>query len=193
MVIKKRNEKAEVSVIGVILIIALVIALSGIILAELNGVHIQQKAPMVATEQKIPLLGGCTRNDCQIVKLTHLAGDPVYVKDIQLLVMVLHNGALVKNETCRGFPGTSFTDVVWTGDDIIDRSNTDNKGRMGQLYEKATNHIGIWRPGDYIGFRIKAKNPGVGYNLLKGDAVQVKIIHIPSKLVFVDQTFSVTT
>ncbi len=64
MVIKKKNEKAEVSIIGVILIIALVIALSGTILAELNGVHIQQKAPMAATEQRIPLLGGCTRNDC---------------------------------------------------------------------------------------------------------------------------------
>ncbi|MCP1715839.1 flagellin-like protein [Methanocalculus alkaliphilus] len=181
-----RDEEGVAPIIGVLLLVALTILLSAILLSSLQPV-LPEKPPFTAAVEGRLTIGheigmGTTS---QFVELYHRAGDPVPVRDMELVVMVHRGGNMLRYERISGFPVTRFGLATTEGDDLTDKSAL-GEARLGALHP---NRDGIWGAGDTIGFRIKTG--GGGITLLPGDTVQVRIVHIPSQLIIVDQSMRV--
>lgn len=180
------DERAAAPVIGVILLVALTILIAAILVSSLHPV-LQQKPPFTAAVEGRLTIGHETGmgSASQFVELYHRAGDPIPVNDIALIVMVHRDGNMLRSERISGFPITRFSLATTDGDDLTDKSSL-GEARLGALHP---NRGGIWNAGSTIGFRIKTG--GGGITLLPGDTVQVRIVHIPSQLIVVDQSMRV--
>ncbi len=179
------NKKAVSPAIGVLLVILLVLILAQVLLLTVSKEAKNiEKPPFSATIQGRLLekyeqgYGWIT----QIVELLHVAGDPIPVSQIKIKVEIYRKGTLEAQETFWGFP-CNPSEIKYTGDDIISRSNRD-ANYFGELKKGSDD---IWSAGEKIGFRIKKS----GFTLQEGDIVIVRVLHIPTNLVIIQQQLEV--
>ncbi len=170
------DEKGISPAMGIILIFVVTILLAASFYSNLN--LNQMNKPVFALLQPenkvIPHKSGMER-DSQIVRVRDIGGEIIDVKRMKLTVTIYRNGSILAEETCYGFPVKKFGDARCSGDDIID------KGYLGYgvLGEFHSSQDGIFSPGEFVGFRIKARTD-YGIQLEKGDRVAVQITDIYS-------------
>ncbi len=180
------NKRAVSPIIGLVIVIALVLALSQVLmLLTSKEVKKIEKPPFSATVQG-RLLEEYEEGqgwNTQIVELLHIAGDPIPVSQIKIRVEIYRDSDLKAQEVFWGFP-CNPSEITYEGDDIVSRSNRDAK-YFGELRKRSD---GIWSAGEKIGFRIKRS----AFTLQKGDIVSIRVIHIPSNSIIIQQQLKVS-
>ncbi len=190
----KVADRGASSVIGVILMVAVVVILAAIVSVAAFGFmrNINEPAPNVADTAGEFEAGA--DSDEQNVRITHLGGEPVPVEDIEIIVRATGPGSELPTEArlvdlpagvTRGFPdeqningetslisrGSGVDNQIWTEED----SNT-------------------WSAGDTIQFRVAVgeadfRDPPEGSNP-DADKLEVIIVHTPSGAIISEHTFT---
>ncbi len=179
---KRYFEKGNSPVISILLMFALVVALSGIVASGIDFSKLKQ--PVISFLQSsgaiVPHKTGM-RKTSQIVKIYNIGGEEIEVGRIKLMISVFRDSDEIGFETCYGFPVLRFGDAICSGDDIIDKSYLGYEV-LGELHEDGD---GVFSAGEFIGFRIKAsKNDGI--QLKSGDVIAVRVYDMTSGLVIAE-------
>jgi len=167
------------SVIGTILVVALVVVLAGTVGAYALGVTdgVRDPAPNVAESEGQLVAEG----DEQIVVLTHVAGDRIEANEMEIVVDV--DGASC-TETSRlvNLPSDGNLDP----DNIDGPDIFDDQELAGAIEDGAPDDDGVWSAGDTIEIRIVSGECA----LSAGDAVTVRIVHVPTNSIVVETTLT---
>jgi flagellin-like protein len=178
-VIDSDSRRGVSSVVGVILVVALVVILAGVVGTYGLGFveDLRDPAPNVAeSEGKLVAEG-----DKQIIALTHVAGDSVEAEEMEIVVDV---------------DGTSCTEtsrlVNLPSDGNLDPNNIDgpdifdDQELAGAIEDGSPDDDGVWSAGDTIEVRIVSGECG----LSTGDRVTVRIVHWPTNSIVVETTLA---
>lgn len=172
--------------VGVVLMIAVVVIASGAVFAALNQDSRLERlsttsgeGPVVAVEAAELRADGAAKD--QVVRLTHVAGPEIPVRDTRIVVSLPNgNTGTITNlpagygHYCFGNPNNALTANNVEGDDIFDPNCGGWRGAKGALTAKEPDTDGVWGPGDHLRFRIQHSDDGV--RLKPGDEVKVRIV-----------------
>ena len=180
------DRRAASPVIGVValvamdLIVAATVGWAGLGFSE----QIREPAPNVAESKgELKTQDGY---DGGVVRITHVAGDSVSVRNIEIVVDV-DAGDETGKARIVNFPsdygssdGQPFTDENLEGDDFIGQGGSaDWDARVLHTDHKNTLEAGSW-----FEFRIKG---ATGIQLSSGDEVTVRVVHTPSQSIIIEQ------
>jgi FlaG/FlaF family flagellin (archaellin) len=179
------RSRASSTVIGNVLLIAVVVVLAGTASAYVFGVTDgpPDPAPTVAqsTGELVPQAG----NDGGIVRLTHRGGDTLTVAAIEIVVDAQaacgKSGRLVNLPASGGDPRPTSEFV--RGDDIFDNSYNSVSGPIG---EDGVSVDGEWSSGETATFRLAGSECRLG----DGEAITVRVVHTPTNAVVIKQTLT---
>lgn len=147
------------------------------------GEDIQNPGPTVA-ESSGEFIAG-SDGDEQVVRITHIAGDTVNVKNIEIIVRAPDCNKQVRlvDLPGDGFYSYTLADENLDGDDFISQGfNADNQG---PIYVDEDNQ---WTAGETISFRITVGE--CDFQKPEVEQLEVSIIHIESNKILIEQKFS---
>jgi len=172
--------------VGTVLLVGLALLLAAAVSAtalgfadELTGV-----APTVAqssgTYERYASGGG--RYDEQVVRVTHEAGDTLTVRDIEIAVDA--SDACGKTGRLVNLPASGDdprpTGEYVRGDDVFDNAANSVEGPIGT---GDVDDDGEWSAGETVQFRLSTRE----CPLDTGDRFTVRVVHIPTDSVVIDQ------
>jgi flagellin-like protein len=205
-----RQDRAATPVVSTILIVAIVVILAATVSVFFLGVteDINEPAPNVAdTTGEFEV--GSADSDNQVVQITHIAGDNVNVKNIEIIVRASGPGddlptgvrlidlpgdgsfpRALANENIRGLDSQSDSDFIdqlgngpfagdYDGDQIIVVDDSDT-----------------WGAGDTIQFSVSAGDGGADFRdpptnpEREANELEVIILHKPSNSILSEHTFT---
>ncbi|RCU47651.1 type IV pilin [Haloplanus salinus] len=178
------RSRASSTVIGNVLLIAVVVVLAGTASAYVFGVTdgSPDPAPTVAqsTGELVPQAG----NDGGIVRITHRGGDTLRVADIEVAVDATDacgkRGRLV-DLPVDGFGGNAIGSSNIEGDDIFDERPSylggPDPGALGQS---------TYTSDERLRFRIPERDCSID----DGARVTVRVVHTPTNAVVVERTLT---
>ena len=174
----KYRERGVSHTFGVLLLISIAVILSVIVAFYPTEVNLSiPKFSVLSVHGKIvPHKTGMAKKS-QIIRIEKTGGEARDVSELLISVEILRDGRILKRESCKGFPVSTFKDAICSGDDIIDKSVGYNT--LGELSKKSD---GIFEVGEFIGFRIKKS----GIQLRNGDVIHVKVIDTQSKFLIAE-------
>jgi flagellin-like protein len=177
-VIASDSTRGVSSVVGVILVVALVVILAGVVGTYALGFadDLRDPGPNVAESEGALVADG----DDQYVRLTHVAGDPVEVSEIEIIVDA--TDACRNRSRIVNLPTDTLGSANYEGADIFD----DYSPEDGQLEESAD---GTWTAGEKIQFRLASGECGIA----PGETIHVRIVHVPSNTIIVETTLVATS
>nr|WP_255246150.1 type IV pilin [Halolamina sp. CBA1230] len=122
-------------------------------------------------------------DDGGIVRLTHAAGDPLTVSNLEIAVDAQEacgkTGRLVNLPASGGDPNPTSEYV--RGDDVFDNSYNSVGGPIGEAG-------GEWEVGETVTFRLaKSECP-----LESADTITVHVVHTPTDSIVIEKTLSAT-
>ena len=195
-----QQDRAVSSVIATTLMVAIVVLLAAAISVSFLDVteDLREPAPNVADTTGEFDVGADGFQSNQIVRITHLAGDSVDIKEIKIIVRASGPGSNLPKEA-------RLVNLPSDGSDISEK-NID--GQSG-LIDKTSNPIGgagppnllitsqdsdVWSAGKTIQFRIPTggadfRDPPVDSDN-EADTLEVVIVHTPSNSVLSEHTFT---
>ncbi len=177
------RSKGSSYIISVVLILSLLIIAS----VYLTTIKIERVDKPVFAVFRIEKITKGYRFD-QVVVIRHIAGEPLYVKDMALHVVIYRDGKPIKSCTIQNFPwsygvGYTLPSNAINGDDIIDENPNHYARYLGELSYKSD---GVFSSGETVGFRIKRS----GVTLQRGDVIEVDVIYRGREVYCVSKTFS---
>jgi flagellin-like protein len=182
-----RSDRAVAPVIGHILLVAVVVIIATTVAVFGFGFvdDMPQPAPNVADSsgEFVPQDG----NDGGIVRIEHLGGDEVPVKEMEIVVKA-ECGSETKQGRIVNLPagdGNNIDDDQIEGDNIIDQSylKTIDNSVEGVDGGGALLHNKQYSVGESIIFRI----PDSKCSLTSGASVTVDVVHTPSQSVIISE------
>lgn len=169
-----------VALVAMVLIVAATVGWAGLGFSE----QIREPAPNVA-ESSGKLIADTDVNG-QIVKMTHISGDSIDVKNIEIAVTAKTDDSRKKARIIN-LPLDYGTP---TGNPIQPKNLKYDEGSMiakaGGSYDHGVLHEdnkNVFDAGSAFAFRIKSGSSGIVLN--SGDTVTVRVIHLPSKSVII--------
>jgi FlaG/FlaF family flagellin (archaellin) len=116
----------------------------------------------------------------QVIRIRHIAGHPIPVRDIEIVVDAVD--ACGKSGRLGNFPipgdDPRPTQVYVEGDDIFDNSANSVEGPIG------TGGDGKWSAGETVQFRIATSECRIQH------AITVRVVHLPTKEIIIEQHMS---
>ena len=172
-----------VALVAMVLIVAATVGWAGLGFSE----QIREPAPNVA-ESKGELK---TQDsfDGGIVRITHVAGDSVEVRHLEIDITVdAKDGSgqarLVNLPADRNTPTFQpFDDENIAGDGFVSKGAGSQQWSAGALHEDTSNTL---TAGSWFEFRIKGSD-STAIELSSGDTVTVRVVHTPSQSVIIEQ------
>ncbi|QIO23765.1 type IV pilin [Haloarcula sp. JP-L23] len=183
------DERAVTPVVAVVLLVALVVVLAASVTAATVGYasDLRGPAPTVAQssgEFERYATGGGRYTD-QIVRVTHLAGDPLRVADLELVVDA--SDACGKSGRLVNLPATGDdlrpTDEYVRGDDVFDNAYDAVEGPIGT---GDVDDDGTWSAGETAQFRLATSE----CPLDAGERFTVRLVHTPTGAVLVEESMT---
>ena len=169
-----KSSRGVSQVLQVALILALTVSFAYVAFRYVGDFEVSKPTFVKIKIDKVTEGNGKIYHD-QVVILRHIAGDPLKVKDVKILLTVLHGGK-VESCTLQNFPWkfgvgiNKLPDDSVVGDDLIDENPNHYSRYLGEIGYKSD---GIWSQGETVGFRIKKE----GVKLIKGDKIEIAIIY----------------
>ncbi|WP_082222473.1 type IV pilin [Halorubrum halophilum] len=179
------SSRAVSSVIATVLMVAIVVILAATISVYGLGFadDITRPGPLVG--QSSGELVSQDGNDGGIVRIRHIAGDTVQVRNMEIVVDATE--ACGKQSRLVGLPatsGNSISDSNIEGDDIFDEGSYNSD----RTPDKNAIHRSEYATGDEIAFRI----PSTDCSIDRGEEIEVRVVHTPTNSVIITQTLTVT-
>ncbi len=183
---ENRGRRAVSPVVAVVLTVAIVVVIAGSIGAVGFGLtdELSEPAPNVAESNgELRTQDGY---DGGIVRITHVAGDPVSVSNIEIIVTVDASDGTGKARIVNlpsdygSSDGIPFTDENIEGDDILSKGSGSEDWDARVLH---TDYKNTLEAGSWFEFRLKK----TGIELTPGDTVTVRVVHTPSQSVIIEQ------
>jgi flagellin-like protein len=177
-VIDSDSRRGVSSVVGVILVVALVVILAGVVGTYGLGFveDLRNPAPNVAESEGELLSDAEDWRDAQIVRLEHVAGDSVRVTDIEIVVEAT---ACSKRSRIVNLPTNTLYSDNFEGDDIFSGKSP----YEGELRKDAD---GTWTAGETIRFRLASGECEID----PGETLTIRIVHVPSNSIIVETTLT---
>lgn len=183
-----RQDRAVAPVISTILLVAVTVILASVIAVFVIGLgeDVENPGPNVGKSSGEFVAGG--QGDEQVVRITHVAGDPVNVENIEIIVRAIDCDT---EATLVDLPGDGFFSYtladknIQGNDDLISQKfSADN---VGPIYVEHSDKE--WSAGETISFRITVgecdfRTPSV-------TDLKVSVIHTESNKILITETFSV--
>lgn len=173
-----RDARGLSPVVGVALAVGLVVTLSATASLLFLGVtgDTTEPAPVVG-QSTGELLADVPGSDDQTVEITHVAGDPLNVSALEVLVDA--TDACGKRSRMVDLPTATLGSTNYEGDDIFDYFSPDGG-------EFDTSADGTWSAGETATFRLANSE----CTLAPGEQIRVRVVHLPSEAVVVDVTLT---
>ncbi len=166
-------------VAGVLMGMVVVIAAVAGSVTLASSDSLSEPAPQLSVEAGTLTAVGSGEGD-QALRLTHAAGEPV---DVGALAFVVSVDSADAREEVTGLPagegGLNESNVA--GDRFLDESSD---GIAGPVTATPTEGNAVWEAGETVVLRINAD----ALTLAPGDRVTVRIRHLPSNTVLLEQT-----
>lgn len=186
------DEQAASSLIGVVLMIAVVVVLGGVVAGFGLGYaeKLTDPAPNVAESSgEITVQDGF---DGGIVRIEHQAGDTVAVSDIEIAVDASRScgeqARIINLPAERNSP----TFIPFSDDNLLRGDDSFiSKGSSQQEWDAGALHIdngGSFSAGTFFEFRIASSE----CSLSPGDRVDVRVLYTPSDLIIIEENLVVT-
>jgi flagellin-like protein len=180
------TDRGVTSVVSTILLVAIVLVLGVTISVYSLDItdDLNEPAPNVAETSAEFVPGGGT--DEQVVRTTHIAGDRVAIKDLEIIVRA--SGPDVDTQArLVDLPSTASSrllDENIEGDeDLIDQS-------PGSARLITDDGVDFWSPGSTIEFRVNSGTADYrDGNTPDADELEVVIVHTPSNSIIIERTF----
>ena len=174
------SARGVTSTVAVVLLVAVTVIVAATVSATVLGLgsELREPGPTVG-ESSGRLVADAGGSSDQIVRLTHEAGDPVPVGEIEVVVRIPvcdAEGRLVNLPA----EGGDLDDKYDEGDDVFDNSANSVSGPIG---EDGRTVDGEWTAGETAEFRIAKGECDIG----AGDTVVVRVVHEPSGSVVMKQ------
>lgn len=181
----RRRSRASSSVIGNVLLIAIVVVLAATVSVYALGVTdgFPDPAPTVAQSsgEFVPQDSG----QGGVVRITHRGGETLRVADVEIVVDAQAAcgkvGRLVNLPASDGDPQPESEFV--RGDDVFDNYYNSVSGPIG---EDGRTVDGAWSSGETATFRLASSE----CQLASGEAITVRIVHTPTNTVVIKQTLT---
>lgn len=177
------DEQAASSLIGVVLMIAVVVVLGGVVAGFGLGYaeELTEPAPTAAeTAGSFNYTGGTFTCDTNQVEFTHLGGEFIAVSDLRIIVTAPDNPS-VDRDVIHNLPtaGTSFDADNFEGSrDIVAQDCV-----RGAITDTGAASDGRWEGGDRIKFEL------LGSEVDAGDRIEVVLVHEPSGSIISERVF----
>jgi len=174
------HDRGVSSVIATVLLVAVVVLVAAVVSATAFGftADLREPGPTVA-ESSGRLVADVSGSNDQIVRLTHEAGDPIPVDEIEIVVRACGSqGRLVNLPASDGDPRPTGDYVA--GDDLFDNSYNSVSGPIG---EDGRTVDGRWTAGETATFRIVNS----ACSLAPGDTATVRVVHTPTGSVVIEE------
>lgn len=180
--------RAVSPVISNILMVAIVVILAATVSVLALGLTEEQNRPgPVVGQSSGELIGDKAGADDQIVRITHIAGDPVDVSEMEIVVRACGETARIVNlpaPTTR----TASTPTYFPFDEgnFEGNENLISEGTVGQSWDAGVLHEDTddtFTGGSSFEFRIT--NGACSLN--SGDQVDVRVIHTPTNTVMINK------
>lgn len=156
-----------VTLVGIVAILAATVSVTTLALAD----GVSEPAPTVSASGSLD--ARVPSGPDQVVRLVHVAGEPVSVRALELVVDATDSCG--KRSRIVGVPTTTLGPPNYQGADIFDYFSPDG----GQLEPSAD---GVWSAGERLRFRLAEHECGVA----AGDELHVRVVHRPSGAVIVE-------
>lgn len=168
------------SAIAVVLVVALVVVLAGVVGAYAFGFaeDLRDPSPNVAESKGELLANDESRFGDQIVRLTHVAGDSIEVRNVQIVVAVEGRTCTARSRIVD-LPANRLNESHVEGDDVFD-------GRDVELGAIDGEDDGVWSAGEFVRFRIAVGD----CELHEGDEVRIRIVHRPTDSILIEETMT---
>lgn len=167
------NTRGVTSTVAVVLLVAVTVIVAATVSATVLGLgsELREPGPTVG-ESSGQLIADAPGSSDQTVRITHEAGDPIPVAEIEIVVQACgEQGRLVNLPAADGDPRPTVDYVE--GDDVFDNSFNAVSGPIG---EDGRTVDGQWTAGETATFRIA----NGACSLDAGDTAVVRIVHEPS-------------
>ncbi|MFD1632951.1 type IV pilin [Haloplanus ruber] len=179
------EERASSSVIGNVLLIAIVVILAATVSVYVFGVTDRPSNPAPTVAQSSGEFVPQDGNQGGVVRITHRGGDTLRVADLEIVVDARAAcgkvGRLVNLPASGGDPKPESEFV--RGDDVFDNSANSVSGPIG---EDGRTVNGRWSSGETATFRIASN----GCPVTSGETITVRIVHTPTNSVVIKQTLT---
>ena len=182
------SRRAVSPVISNILMVAIVVVLAAIVSVYALGIAGEQNQPGPVIGQSTgELIGDRSGSDDQIIRITHVAGDPVDVSNMEIAVRACGETARIVNlptPTTR----TASTPTYFPFDEgnFEGNQNLLSEGTVGQSWDAGVLHEdteNTFNSGSSFEFRIT----NGACSLKSGDQVDVRVVHTPTNSVMINQ------
>lgn len=192
-----RTDRAVAPVVSTILMVAIAVILGAVIATFVLDIGEDVEDPSPTISKSSGEFRSGTGLDQQIIRITHVAGDPVDVSELEVVVDPRDadgcetTGRLVDLPSTTVFFGSnSFGDENLAKDDANDSpiSKTADSD-LGVLH--ATNE-NVFEAGSYMEFRIVSDTSRGGCEIQPDDEVRVDIVHVPTNAVIATEHISPT-
>jgi FlaG/FlaF family flagellin (archaellin) len=180
-----RGSRASATVIGTVLLVAVVVVLSATAATYILGASgdTPRPAPTVAQSsgEFVPQAG----DSGGVVRITHLGGDTLTVSALEIVVDAQAScgkvGRLVNLPAPGGDPRPTSEFV--RGDDIFDNSYNSVSGPIG---EDGVSVDGEWSSGETATFRLASTE----CSLASGETITVRVVHTPTNTVIIRESLT---
>jgi len=180
-------DRAVAPVISTILLVAIAVILAATISVFVLGFgeEVEETAPVVG-QSSGEFVGDISGSNDQIVRIRHVAGDSIDVSNMEIVVSTCGKTTRITN-----LPATRYTPTYipfdenrnFEGDqDLISEGQPGQSWNAGVLHEDTDN---TFKADAEFEFRIN--NAPNGCDLSPGDRVTVRVIHVPTNAVVIEQ------
>jgi flagellin-like protein len=174
------HDRGSSSVVGVVLMVGVVVILAAVVSVTVLSFtsDLRQPGPTVA-QSSGQLIADQPGSDDQIVRLTHEAGDPIPVDEIEIVAHACGlRGRLVNLPASDGDPQPTGNYVQ--GDDLFDNSANSVSGPIGEN-DKVVD--GRWTAGETAEFRIA----NGACSLDTGDTAVIRVVYTPTNSIVIEE------
>jgi len=181
-------DRAVAPVVSTVLMVAVAVILAATISVFVLGFgeEVEETAPVVG--QSSGTFENGTNSEKQIVTIRHVAGDDIPVKEMEVAVSATCRGGETKRGRLVKLPvdgqyGRAIGDANVDGDKIFSKKAEyfASAWDLGALNEES------FAAGDKIEFRIKKSDGDVGCTVPQGGTVTVRVVHIPTDAIVIEQ------
>lgn len=178
------RDRSVAPVIGTILLVAIVVILASAIAVFALGFSEGASDPGPAIGQSTSEFVAGGDNTEQVVTIQHEGGDAVDVSELEIIVDATADcdaeARLVDLPSDGGLDNTIVAENIEGDDDLIDQSTGQASALIGTADSENT-----FTAGTTIEFRIPVM--GCDFRLADNDSVTVKVIHVPTNSVLIDE------
>ncbi|APW99200.1 type IV pilin [Halobiforma lacisalsi AJ5] len=180
------NHRGTSSVVGVVLLVAITVILAGsvgVFVFSLGGTPSEPGPVAGATADATFTLSGAASCDGEVVRLRHVAGDPVNVTDMEVTVRI-RGGEMEATLTNLPSEDSSLDDDHVDGDtDVIDQS-----GCAGGVIVDSSDDPPRWNSGSVVEFRVN-HGPSTT-DLESGDEIEILVTDTDAGTVVASETLT---